>query len=69
LSKKIVIPEDGVGSGLGFGLSKSHRGKEPTNPAIGELAFFGFALIESIGNDFNRKDAIFYLWFKPYDST
>ncbi len=64
----MVIPEDGVGPGMGFRLSESHGGKEPTNPAIGELAFFGSALVESIGNDFDRKSAVFHLWFKAYNS-
>ena len=54
---------------MGFRLSESHGGKEPANPAICELAFFGSALIKSVGNDFNRKDAIFYQMFESYDGV
>ena len=53
---------------MGFRLSESHGGEEPTYPVISELTFFGSALIESIGNELDRKDAIFYLLSKPYDS-
>ncbi|MCK4223977.1 MAG: hypothetical protein KAX39_02275 [candidate division Zixibacteria bacterium] len=60
---------------MGFSLSESHGGEEPTNTVISELAFFGFALIESarilgleIGDGFDRKNAISYQMFKPYDS-
>ncbi len=48
---------------MDFCLSESHGGKQPTDTLIRKLTLFGFALIESIGNDLNRKDAVFYLIF------
>jgi hypothetical protein len=68
LRQKIVIPENSVGSGVGFGLSESHVGKELANAAITKLALVGSGLIESVSNGFDRKDAIFYLSFEPYDN-
>ena len=63
----MVIPDDG-GAAVGcFGLSEPHFGEEATNPVISEPALLGFAMIESIGNDFDRKNAVFYLRFKPQD--
>ena len=63
------MPEDGAGVAVGFYLSEPHGGKELTDSAIGELAFLGFALIESVGNDFDRKDTVFHLIFKPQDGA
>ena len=63
LREKIIIPEDGVGSGMGLRLSESHGGKELANAAITELALIGSGLIESVSNGFDRKNAIFYLRF------
>ena len=65
MRKKIVIPEDGVGSGMGFRLSESHGGKEPANPLISDVAFLGSFLVMSVGDGLHWKHTIFHFIFEP----
>ncbi len=43
-----MIPEDGVGSGMGFGLSESLGGKDPAKAGVSKPSLFGSGLIESV---------------------
>jgi len=51
-----------------FVFREAHSGKQPAKAGVSEpefwvlrLAFFGFALVESIRDGFNRKDTISYM--------